>query len=259
MSAPHAKRPAWVVAQWKHAVPEAGAHHGSDSDGDGSDGDGILRGPRGRALRRARAERLVQDAQCSEAYRAARGLVAAVLKRCARVQRDCALPLPAATDRARPRQRPGSAGTLGGNRPPRSLRFEAPPPPLTAGAAGDGLLSSPPPVAAPITQLQPQQQQPPLHAPPVDLNPGFSFAPGSPQRVAAVIGTQQPQLLETLAALEALRRDVRRLDLARLPHRDALRAGVAALSSELYSALGDARSARGGAGGGWAAAAAAAV
>lgn len=52
----------------------------------------------------------------------------------------------------------------------------------------------------------------------VDLNPGFSFAPGSPQRVAAVA----PQLPGVLAQLEQLKCEVHRLDLGRLTHREVL-------------------------------------
>jgi len=71
----------------------------------------------------------------------------------------------------------------------------------------------------------------------VDLNPGFSFAPGSPQRIAAV----SPQLPTVLARIEQLRGDVRRLELGRLTHREVLQAGIARLNTEFYAALRDAR------------------
>lgn len=56
----------------------------------------------------------------------------------------------------------------------------------------------------------------------VDLNPGFGFAPGSPQRVAAVA----PALPGVLARMEQLQGEVRRLDLGRMTHREVLQVGA---------------------------------
>lgn len=87
---------------------------------------------------------------------------------------------------------------------------------------------------------------PPLAPPQQPLAP----APPSPAKRHATTDGGPQDLLPVLARLEGLRRDVRRLDLSRLTHREALRAGAARLSAECHAALADARRGGGGSGGG---------